>query len=122
MRKILQFIWLSLFCLSSLISAAQNKYAIIVGINNYYEAPDKLSQFCLKGCVNDAKSIQSLLINRFGFAEKNIVLLLNEKATQPALLAAFNEILGKTKPGDALLFYYCGHGIWMYILQMKTTR
>lgn len=114
MRKNLQFIWLSLFCLSSFISTAQNKYAVIVGINNYYSAPNQLSQFCLKGCVNDAVSIKSLLINRFGFAEKNIISLLNEKATQPALLAAFNEILGKTKAGDAVLFYYCGHGIWMY--------
>ncbi len=114
MRKTLQFIWLSLFCLSSLISTAQNKYAIIVGINNYYQAPNQLSQFCLKGCVNDAVSIKSLLINRFGFAEKNIISLLNDKATQPALLAAFNEILNKTKAGDAVLFYYCGHGIWMY--------
>ncbi len=114
MHKTLQFIWLSLFCLSSLISAAQNKYAILVGINNYYDAPDKLSQFCLKGCVNDAISIRSLLISRFGFDDKNIVSLLDDKATQPALLEAFDEILNKTKAGDAVLFYYCGHGIWMY--------
>ncbi len=114
MHKTLQFKLLFAFCLAAAALHAQTKYAIIVGINNYYEAPNKLSQYCLKGCVNDANSIQWLLINRFGFDEKNIVSLLDEKATQPNLLAAFDGVLKKSKAGDAVLFYYCGHGIWMY--------
>ncbi len=114
MRKTLQFILLFVFCLPMLIAYSQSKYAIVIGINSYYNAPGQLSPFCLKGCVNDANSIKSLLVNRFGFDKKNVISLLDENATQTNLLATFQAILDKCQQGDAVLFYYCGHGIWMY--------
>jgi hypothetical protein len=65
---------------------AQNKYAVIVGINDYYETTTKKSVYSLKGCVNDAMSMKSLLMNRFEFESKNINLLTNQSATQENLL------------------------------------
>lgn len=92
---------------------AQNKYAVIVGINDYYETTAKKSVYSLKGCVNDAMSMKLLLMNRFGFESKNINLLANQMATQENLVNALNEAITKSKAGDAVVFYYSGHGTFI---------
>lgn len=92
---------------------AQNKYAIIIGINEYYKTKTQLSEYSLKGCVNDALAIKTLLKNRFGFEEKNINTILNQTATQENLIKAFNEIITKSKAGDAVVFYFSGHGTFI---------
>lgn len=92
---------------------AQNKYAIIVGINDYYKTATQKSEYSLKGCVNDALAIKGLLKNRFDFAEKNINTILNQTATQENLINAFNELIAKTKAGDAVVFYFSGHGTFI---------
>lgn len=92
---------------------AQNKYAIVVGINDYYETTTKKSVYSLKGCVNDARSMKSLLINRFEFDSKNINLLTNQNATQENLINALNEAITKSKAGDVVVFYYSGHGAFI---------
>ncbi|RYG13923.1 MAG: caspase family protein, partial [Chitinophagaceae bacterium] len=94
-------------------SEAQNKYAVVIGINEYYEMPGVTGAHNLKGCVNDAISIRSLLLNRFGFDQSNITTLFNAQATQRNMTAALQNILQKGKKGDAVVFYFCGHGIYM---------
>ncbi len=114
MCKISKLIFLSLFSFLVVTGNAQNKYAVIVGINNYYEQPGVLSgQHSLKGCVNDALAIQHLLQNHFGFSKTNITTLLNDKATQKNVVDAFADILPGCKAGDAVFFYFCGHGIYI---------
>ncbi|MFC4209991.1 caspase family protein [Pedobacter lithocola] len=106
----------SLFLLlffSSLLSFSQNKYAVIVGINEYYDKPGvKSNEYSLKGCVNDAISMKSLLINRFTFPKENVKTLINAQATQKTFLAAMENILEKSKPGDVAVFFFCGHGVY----------
>jgi hypothetical protein len=66
----------------------------------------------LDGAVNDANSMHALLTSsKFGFPEKNIRLVTQEKATRNGILAAMREEL-VTKPnrGDVVVFYYAGHG------------
>jgi hypothetical protein len=92
---------------------AQSKYALLIGVNEYYEKPGVTGGHSLKGCVNDAISMQSLLLNRFGFAQTNITTLLNARATQENMTVALQNILQKGKAGDAVVFYFCGHGIYM---------
>jgi hypothetical protein len=92
---------------------AQNKYAVIVGINDYYETSTKKSVYSLKGCVNDAMSMKSLLMNRFEFESKNINLLTNQSATQENLINVLNEAITKSKAGDVVVFYYSGHGAFI---------
>jgi hypothetical protein len=92
---------------------AQKKYALLVGINEYYDAPGKLYLHSLQGCVNDAVSMRELLLNRFGFEKNNITTLFNGAATKRNLLEKFRSILQQCKPGDAFVFYYSGHGVWM---------
>ncbi|RZK65387.1 MAG: caspase family protein [Pedobacter sp.] len=105
---ILSFLFFSATC-----CFAQNKYAVIVGINEYYDKPGvKSTEYSLKGCVNDAISMKSLLINRFSFPKENVKTLLNAQATQKTFLAAMENVLNKSKPGDVAVFFFCGHGIY----------
>lgn len=102
-------------------SLAQNKYAVIVGINDYYDhaepAPPAPGTHSLKGCVNDAMTIQSLLKNRFGFTQENITLILNKDATQKNVVDALIRTANKAISGDAVVFYFSGHGA--YIINPK---
>lgn len=93
--------------------AAQKKYAILVGINDYYDTPEKLSSSSLHGCINDANSIKNLLIDKFGFDAKNIDTIYNKNATKVNILNSLSKILKECRAGDAVVFYYSGHGVWM---------
>ena len=61
---------------------AQRKYAVLVGINNYYQEPGVISYLSLTGCVNDVNSMKALFINRFGFNEENIKIITDAAATK----------------------------------------
>ncbi|RZK57738.1 MAG: caspase family protein [Pedobacter sp.] len=113
MYKIKLLICFIILNLQNFSTHAQNKYALVVGINNYYSQLDVKSIYSLKGCVNDALSVKSLLTNRFSFDPKNINTLLNQQATQENLLEAFEAIIKKSKAGDAVVFYYSGHGTFI---------
>ncbi len=112
MHKVLNFCLITLLLFSGTLKA-QNKYALVVGINKYFDAPGKLNAHSLRGSVNDGLSIQRMLQNRYGFSATNIETLFDEKATKTNMLYKVRSILLKCKPGDVFVFYYSGHGIWM---------
>ncbi len=93
---------------------AQNRYAILIGINDYYEVKGVKSEVSLRGSVNDANSVRELLIGKFGFSSKNIDTIYNAEATRDGIIAGLNKKLAQCKPGDALVFYYSGHGVYMF--------
>ncbi|MDP8964651.1 MAG: caspase family protein, partial [Cyanobacteriota bacterium] len=62
------------------------KLALLVGINTYSDAP-------LNGCVTDVYLQQQLLIHRFGFNPKDILILTDGQATRQGILTAFEEHL-----------------------------
>jgi hypothetical protein len=67
-----------------------------VGINQYKDAP-------LQGCVTDVNLQQQLLIHRFGFNPKDILILTDEQATRQGILNAFEEhLIKQAKPGDVV--------------------
>lgn len=88
---------------------AQNtnrKLALLVGINKY---SDDLNP--LQGCVNDIDMQQQLLINRFGFHPKDIIILTDAQATRKGILEGFEEhLIKQAKPGDVVVFHFSGHG------------
>ncbi len=113
MHKILKLSGAIFFSLSFLIAPAQQKYALLVGINKYYNAPGQIySQ--LNGCDNDATAMKYLLINRFGFKAEGINTLFDADATKQSIILSLMKILGKCKAGDNVVFYFSGHGVWMY--------
>ncbi len=113
------YLTLLLLFLLSVQSYAQNRRALIVGINDYYFLDAASNQILrdpknsLKGCVNDAKSVKELIINRFAFKQDGIRELYNEQATKRNILAELDKLLSVCKPGDNAFFYYSGHGMQM---------
>jgi hypothetical protein len=107
-------IWLIAFLFFTTTSlCAQNKYAVIIGIDDYYDAPGVKSYNSLNGCVNDAIAMKEFLINRFGFNKDNIYSLYNALAIKKNVLEMMRVVLQKCKAGDAVMIYYSGHGVWM---------
>lgn len=87
-----------------LAQSTPRKLALLVGINNYANAP-------LEGCVNDVILQRQLLIHRFGFNPSDIMTLLDEQADRQGMLEAFEEhLIQQAKPGDVVVFHYSGHG------------
>jgi uncharacterized caspase-like protein len=75
-------------------------FALVIGINNYQSYPQ------LKTAEQDAKDVNDLLHDKYGFETK---LLLN--ATREQLLGALFEYRRKTDSNWNLLIYYAGHGL-----------
>lgn len=76
-------------------------YALIIGNNTYTST----AYPALQTPANDAKSVDVILRERYGFKTK---LLLN--ATRYQIMTALNEIHRQIGPNDNLLIYYAGHG------------
>ena len=91
-------------------------HVLIVGIDSWINP--KLPP--LKGCVNDAKLMQSVFRDRFGVAEENIAMLTNEDATRDGITTAFRshlidrarQLAGQQQSGVQPSFVFCfaGHG------------
>lgn len=86
------------------------KKAVICGISYKY------SRYELKGCINDAKCMKFLLINRFNFPESEI-LMLTEEEHDPYRIPTANNIrmamawlVAGCRAGDSLVFHFSGHG------------
>lgn len=90
-----------------LAQSTPRKLALLVGANGYPTAP-------LQGCITDVELQQGLLIHRFGFNPKDILLVTDEtqiKPTRQGILQAFDEhLIKQAKPGDVVVFHYSGHG------------
>jgi hypothetical protein len=81
------------------------KKALLVGINKSHIPGAEL-----RGCVNDVQGFLSLLVERFGFAHQNIVILTDLQATTKAIRVAVSNLVRHATHGDVLLFHYSGHG------------
>lgn len=93
-----------------LAQSTQRKLALLVGINGY-QAADATE---LKGCITDVRMQEQLLVNRFGFNPKDILLLTDQtkqKPTRQGILTAFEEhLIKQAQAGDVVVFHFSGHG------------
>ncbi|WOL07692.1 hypothetical protein Cni_G16439 [Canna indica] len=85
------------------------KTAVLVGCNY----PGTKAE--LKGCINDVKRMYQSLVERFGFAEEDITILIDtdRSYTQPTganIRRALSDLVSSVQPGDYLFFHYSGHG------------
>ncbi len=94
----------------SLSASARAKRGLIIGIDAYTELS---LRYQLKGCVNDARLIHSILTEQFGFPPDHLTLLLDEDAKRDRILAAFDQLVEDTQPDDMVVFHYSGHGSQM---------
>ncbi len=87
-------------------SVPAQRHALVIGINKYpnFRAAN------LRGARNDARLIDKVLGERFGFPAANRLVLLDQQATRAGIFAAFDQILGRLGKGDLVAFFYSGHG------------
>ncbi len=89
------------------IAQAKNRWAVIIGIEEYQD-----SRLNLEYTEDDATAMYQVLSTKENIPEQNIHFLLNEKATKAAISKAFRDWLPEhVKPGDFVVVYYSGHGI-----------
>lgn len=88
--------------------AAAEKWALMVGVNDY---PFLDERFQLRGCENDVRLMAKLLTTKFGFKESNVRMLLSRQATRDSIGKAFREsLIDKARAGDMVFFQFSGHG------------
>src|SRR6266480_897551 len=80
------------------------KRALLIGINNYAAVPR------LRGSVNDVETMRQVLVSRWGFAERNITMLTDERATRAGILRALDQLVKESGPSDTVYFHFSGHG------------
>jgi Caspase domain len=120
MKYLLSACFILLMCVFS--THAQNKNALIIGIDNYTPPPgynppatEVLRNIPnLAGCKNDALSIVSLIRSKFEFHEENIDTLFDQEATRVNFLSGIKKLLDKSTRGDVAFIYYAGHGSQVY--------
>lgn len=99
-------------------TAQPARRALLIGIDDYTAStlpavgpkqhrgwPD------LQGAANDARILGEMLVLRYGFERKNVVLLTNQQATRAAILRSIEQhLLGPARKGDVVFYYFAGHG------------
>lgn len=88
--------------------ASDGRYALLVGIDDY---PGTGSD--LRGPVRDAQIMRNVLVERFGFADENIVMLTDADATRENIANGILGHLGQAGPDGVAVFFYSGHGTQM---------
>lgn len=82
-------------------------HAVVVGIDSYLDQHIPNLRFA----AADAMAFAELLERRVAPAERNVKLLLNQAATQRAILEAVGQELCRlVAPDDAVVIYFAGHG------------
>lgn len=88
------------------IAPQANRYAIVVGIEQYRERIPK-AEFA----VQDAKDMAQFLSRQGGYREENVIVRLNEQATKSDLEKYFEAWLKNNVDAQSSLFiYFSGHG------------
>jgi len=85
------------------------KKAVLIGINY----PGTKAE--LKGCVNDVWRMHRCLVERYGFSEDNITVLIDtdKSYTEPTgknIRSALTSLVRSAEGGDVLFVHYSGHG------------
>ncbi|RYG49500.1 caspase family protein [bacterium] len=120
MKKALRLLCLSALGFAAMVANAET-YAFMVGINDYPDVVDKdgkpvkdekgnVVDSDLKGCVNDIKNYNDLLVNKFGVKPANIKTALDKQANTDGFLNGMKWLISTAKAGDQIIFVYSGHG------------
>jgi hypothetical protein len=85
------------------------KKAVLIGINY----PGTKAE--LRGCVNDVWRMHKCLIERYGFSENDVTILIDTDSsyTEPTgknIRSALSDLVGSAEEGDVLFVHYSGHG------------
>ena len=84
---------------------ARRHHALVIGIDDYRDGPTPLV-----GCVNDARRMRDLLIDRHGVADDALTLLLDADASQANIRAALRDLEAHVGPDEGVIVFFAGHG------------
>lgn len=96
--------------MTQLIDSSKKKFALIVGIN-YYGTSSQLN-----GCINDCNNIKKFLMDKCGFKESEILMLVDDgstpqKPTRQNIENGMSTLVQKALMGCKFLWFsYSGHG------------
>lgn len=85
----------------------RDSHALVIGIDKYAKWPG------LSHAVPDARSMEQLLVTRFGFKPENVTALYDGEATRANILRVLNDKLAdskRVKRDDRVLVFFAGHG------------
>ncbi|KAI5884825.1 uncharacterized protein SCHCODRAFT_02645537 [Schizophyllum commune H4-8] len=89
------------------------KLALLIGIK--YQGWDKPAR--LRNTQADVRRMRQLLIDKFGFEDENVIVMLDGKNADPHgeptranILREIRRLAGRAQPGDTLFLHYAGHG------------
>lgn len=89
------------------------RLALLVGVGRYYQlqpGPGHRPWPQLHTAV-EIDEYRQVLIRSYGFAERDVLVLLDEQATKTTIRKAFQEhLIEQAQPGDVVLFHFSGHG------------
>jgi metacaspase-1 len=80
--------------------------AVLVGVD-VYERSDIPP---LQGCANDVALVRRMLKQFLGVPNEDIRVVVNERATRANIMHRLADMTQRAEPGDALVFYFSGHG------------
>jgi hypothetical protein len=90
------------------------KHALVVGINEYENHPQGISN--LRFAVRDARAIYDALVDpqRGGFRREDAEILCDdceEKPTSTAIGKAISKLVARAEEGDLVVIFFSGHGL-----------
>lgn len=81
------------------------RFALVVGIDRYRN--EELQR--PRGAVHDARLIRTALVERCGFDDPDVTVLLDEGASRTAMLDAFRKLADHAR-SDPAVFFFAGNG------------
>lgn len=89
------------------------KLALLVGVGKYYQLKPGPGQkpWPELHVAQELEAYRRVLIQDYGFADTDVVVLSDEQATRGSIERVFSEhLIRQAKPGDIVLFHFSGHG------------
>jgi formylglycine-generating enzyme required for sulfatase activity len=81
-----------------------NYWALLVGIDDYQQAPK------LETAVKDVVGVRDVLVGRYGFSLDHVITLINAQATRTNIEHELYKLGQLAKEDDSVFIYYAGHG------------
>lgn len=92
-------------------AATPRKLALLVGISKYDRGRGQPPDWWDLHSQKDVDELKSVLVDSFGFADKDVCVLTDEKATRKGIEDAFrSHLVEQAGPGAIVHFHYSGHG------------
>ena len=111
MARILPLAFLIAFLITANAGHAADKWALLVGINNYDISP-------LRYCVADVEAFRKILVDpNIGGFDTNKVYLMTDKnigifePTQVNAIRVLGALADMVNPEDTFVFHFSGHGM-----------